>query len=97
MLKAGFRVIAPDLRGALGGQSDAPQEVEGYGITNSIVKDVAGEICLDAQASFHRHVLQAMQPCEKPPAFYFVLTEHPSISRLGGALTAYMLPSHVNV
>lgn len=42
LLKAGFRVIAPDLRGALGGQSDAPQEVEGYGITNSIVKDVAG-------------------------------------------------------
>lgn len=92
-----FRVIAPDLRRALGGQSDAPQEVEGYGITNSIVKDVAGEICLDAQPSFHRHVLQAMQPCEKPPVFYFVLTKHPSISRLGGALTAYMLPSHVNV
>jgi hypothetical protein len=42
-MKAGFRVIAPDLRGALGGQSDAPQEVEGYGITNSIVKDVAGQ------------------------------------------------------
>ncbi len=64
LLKAGFRVIAPDLRGALGGQSDAPQEVEGYGITNSIVKDVAGEICLDVQPSFHHHVLQAstMQP-----------------------------------
>lgn len=42
LVKAGFRVIAPDLRGGLGGESDAPKEVEGYDIPKSIVKDVAG-------------------------------------------------------
>lgn len=43
LAKAGFRVIAPDLRGAIGGESDAPQEVEAYDIPKVLVKDVAGK------------------------------------------------------
>ena len=43
LVKAGFRVIAPDLRGAIGGESDAPQEVEAYNIPKVVVKDVAGK------------------------------------------------------
>ena len=42
LVKAGFRVIAPDLRGALGGESDSPSEPEAYSIPKCIVKDVAG-------------------------------------------------------
>ena len=42
LLKAGYRVITPDLRGALGGDSDLPQEPEAYHIEKHIVKDVAG-------------------------------------------------------
>lgn len=41
-----FRVIAPDLRGAIGGESDAPQEVEAYNIPKVLVKDVAGKSSL---------------------------------------------------
>lgn len=43
LAKAGFRVIAPDLRGSIGGESDAPQEVEAYDIPKVVVKDVAGK------------------------------------------------------
>ncbi len=42
LVKTGFRVIAPDLRGALGGESDAPKEAEAYSIPKCITKDVAG-------------------------------------------------------
>ena len=42
LLKAGYRIITPDLRGALGGESDLPQEPEAYHIEKHIVKDVAG-------------------------------------------------------
>lgn len=43
MVKEGFRVIAPDLRGAINGESDAPQDVQAYNITKVVVHDVAGE------------------------------------------------------
>lgn len=42
LLEAGYRVVAPDLRGALGGESDIPQEPEAYHIEKHVVKDVAG-------------------------------------------------------
>lgn len=42
LLEDGFRVIAPDLRGALNGESDAPQGVQAYDIPKVLVKDVAG-------------------------------------------------------
>ena len=42
LVQAGYRVIAPDLRGALGGESDAPQEPAAYSLPNVIVRDVAG-------------------------------------------------------
>ena len=42
LVKAGYRVIAPDLRGAVGGESDAPQEIEAYDIQKVIVNDIAG-------------------------------------------------------
>lgn len=42
LLEAGYRVVAPDLRGALGGESYSPQEPEAYHIEKDIVKDVAG-------------------------------------------------------
>ena len=42
LVKAGYRVVAPDLRGALGGESDSPGEPEAYHIEKDIVKDVAG-------------------------------------------------------
>lgn len=42
LVEAGYRVIALDLRGALGGESDLPQEPEAYHIEKDIVKDVAG-------------------------------------------------------
>lgn len=42
LLKAGYRVVTPDLRGALGGESDLPQEPEAYHVEKHIVKDVAG-------------------------------------------------------
>ena len=42
LVKAGYRVIAPDLRGGLGGETDSPQEPEAYDIPKCIVKDVAG-------------------------------------------------------
>ena len=35
-------MIAPDLRGALGGESDAPKEAEAYHIEKYIAQDVAG-------------------------------------------------------
>ena len=50
LLKAGYRVIAPDLRGALGGDSYSPQEPEAYDIEKELVKDVAGESRLVHQA-----------------------------------------------
>ena len=56
LVKAGFRVIAPDLRGGLGGESDAPKEVEGYDIPKSIVEDVAGTLvrkCHTGQPGWH--------------------------------------------
>ena len=43
LLKAGYRVIAPDLRGALGGDSYSPQEPEAYHIEKEVVKDIAGK------------------------------------------------------
>ena len=46
LVKGGFRVIAPDLRGAINGESDAPQDVQAYNLTNVLVKDVAGECML---------------------------------------------------
>lgn len=42
LVKAGYRVVTPDLRGALGGGSDLPQEPAEYHIEKQIVKDVAG-------------------------------------------------------
>lgn len=42
LLEAGYRVVTPDLRGALGGESSLPQEPEAYHIEKHIVKDVAG-------------------------------------------------------
>ena len=42
LTKAGYRVIAPDLRGALGGDTDAPLDPEAYSIPKVIVKDIAG-------------------------------------------------------
>lgn len=42
LLESGFRVIAPDLRGAINGESDAPQDVQSYNISKVLVKDVAG-------------------------------------------------------
>ena len=42
LVKAGFRVIVPDLRGAVGGESYSPAEVEAYHIDKHIVKDLAG-------------------------------------------------------
>ena len=44
-MKGGFRVIAPDLRGAINGESDAPQDVQAYNLAKVLVKDVAG-VCL---------------------------------------------------
>ena len=44
LVKGGFRVIAPDLRGAINGESDAPKDVQAYNLTKVLVKDVAG-IC----------------------------------------------------
>ncbi len=42
-MQKGFRVIAPDLRGAINGGSDAPQGVQAYNLQQELVKDVAGE------------------------------------------------------
>ena len=39
-------MIAPDLRGAINGESDAPQDVQAYNLTKVLVKDVAGECML---------------------------------------------------
>jgi len=36
-------VIAPDLRGAINGESDAPQDVQAYNLQKALVKDVAGD------------------------------------------------------
>lgn len=49
---AGFRVIAPDMRGR--GQSDRPTDVDSYGLTN-IVADVTG--ILDALGLERAHVV----------------------------------------
>ena len=46
LVKGGFRVIAPDLRGAINGESDAPQDVQAYNLTKVLVKDVAGTCIL---------------------------------------------------
>ena len=43
LVEAGFWVIAPDLRGAVGGESDAPMEVEAYDIQKVIVNDITGK------------------------------------------------------
>lgn len=43
LVEAGFRVIAPDLRGAVGGESDAPMEVEAYDIQKVIINDITGK------------------------------------------------------
>ncbi len=42
-MQKGFRVIAPDLRGAINGESDAPQSVQAYNLQKELVKDVAGD------------------------------------------------------
>ncbi|DBB15063.1 TPA: hypothetical protein ACH3X3_004078 [Trebouxia sp. C0006] len=42
LVQKGFRVIAPDLRGAINGESDAPQGVQAYNLQKELVKDVAG-------------------------------------------------------
>ena len=42
LVQKGFRVIAPDLRGAINGESDAPQDVQAYNLQKALVKDVAG-------------------------------------------------------
>ena len=42
-MQKGFRVIAPDLRGAINGESDAPQGVQAYNLQKALVKDVAGD------------------------------------------------------
>ncbi len=39
----GFRVIAPDLGGAINGKNDAPQDVQAYNLQKALVKDVAGD------------------------------------------------------
>jgi len=43
LVQKGFRVIAPDLRGAINGESDAPQGVQAYNLQKALVKDVAGD------------------------------------------------------
>ena len=43
LVQKGFRVIAPDLRGAINGESDAPQGVQAYNLQKELVKDVAGD------------------------------------------------------
>ncbi|KAL3155242.1 hypothetical protein ABBQ32_013176 [Trebouxia sp. C0010 RCD-2024] len=55
LLEAGYRVVAPDLRGALGGESYSPQEPEAYHIEKDIVKDVAG--ILDALNIKKAHIV----------------------------------------
>src|SRR5438128_92478 len=52
LVEAGFRVIAPDLRGF--GQSDKPQEVESY-LLPVLVQDVAG--IMDALGVDRAHVV----------------------------------------
>lgn len=47
LVEAGFRVVAPDLRGF--GNSDMPQEVEAYGIRHSIADVVAVLDALDVE------------------------------------------------
>ena len=42
-MQKGFRVVAPDLRGAINGESDAPQDVQAYNLQKALVKDVAGD------------------------------------------------------
>ena len=42
VVKAGFRALAPDLRGAVGGGSEVPRENKDCSIPDVIVKDVAG-------------------------------------------------------
>ena len=39
---AGYRAVAPDLRGAVGGGSPVPKDSEDCSIPNVIVKDIAG-------------------------------------------------------
>ena len=36
-------MVAPDLRGAINGESDAPQDVQAYNLQKALVKDVAGD------------------------------------------------------
>ena len=68
LVKAGYRVIAPDLRGGLGGETDSPQEPEAYDIPKCIVKDVAGE-SLGSKAlwrlSFSRCTQQSPSCCTR--------------------------------
>jgi pimeloyl-ACP methyl ester carboxylesterase len=52
LVGAGFRTIAPDLRGF--GESDKPQEVKAYGLMN-VVKDVVG--LMDSLAIGKAHVV----------------------------------------
>ena len=42
LLDAGYRVIAPDLRGAVGGESYSPKDPAEYDIPTILVKDVTG-------------------------------------------------------
>ena len=42
LVEAGYRVIAPDLKGAVGGESDAPADVAAYDVPTEITKDLLG-------------------------------------------------------
>ena len=42
LLEAGYRVVAPDLKGAVGGESDVPTDVAAYDIPTGITKDLIG-------------------------------------------------------
>ncbi len=52
-MQKGFRVIAPDLRGAINGESDAPQDVQAYNLQKALVKDVAGDHTHNPLSSEH--------------------------------------------
>lgn len=42
LLEAGYRVIAPDLKGAVGGESDFPTDIAAYDIPGGITKELIG-------------------------------------------------------
>ena len=58
LLDAGYRVLAPDLRGAVGGKSYSPKDPAEYDIPTILVKDVTGTqraTCQCAQ-NMHRYI-----------------------------------------